>query len=42
MLGCVVWIILILFIVVCITPWWFLPSLFVGAIFWHILFNEKR
>ncbi len=42
MLGLWVWIILILFIAWCITPWWFLPAIFIGTILWHILFDKKQ
>ena len=42
MLGLIVWFILILFIVWCITPWWFIPSIVVGTILWHWLFDKKQ
>ncbi len=42
MLGCWVWIILILFIGFCVTPWWFIPSIVIGTIIWHILFDKRQ
>lgn len=32
MLGVIIWVILILVIVAAITPWWFLPVVFIGSL----------
>jgi hypothetical protein len=41
MLGLIIWCILIIIIAVCITPWWFLPSVIIVSIINEFLFGKK-
>lgn len=42
MLGVWVFVILILFIFWCLTPWWFLPLVFILAAVFIVLFGNER
>ena len=41
MLGFWIFIILIIFIAICITPWWFVPSIVVGTLVYQWIFGDK-
>lgn len=41
MLGVIVWIILLVVIAICITPWWFVPSIIIGTLVYQWIFGEK-
>lgn len=41
MLGLILWALLILFVCICITPWWFIPSVIAAIVIGEFLINSK-